>query len=161
VSRHDSCSARLKGPVRVALATLLALPVAGAAAPAPAEPFAVAGISRAEAAEFLARLQQAVRDEDAGAVAALTHFPLTVNGRAGAASPDEFRARYGAIFNARVRATVLAQGVDGMFANWKGLIVGRGEVWISVLCEADSPPGTCSNRRILVNSVNNAFPASP
>jgi len=144
----------------VALAALL-LPAAQAAPPATPEPFAVAGISRAEAAEFLARLQAAVRADDAGAVASLTHFPLTVNGRTGAATRAEFLEHYPSIFNARVRSAVLSQTLEGLFANWKGLIVGRGEVWIAALCDEASPPEECSDRRLLVNSINNEFPEQP
>jgi hypothetical protein len=139
----------------------LLLPLACAAAPAPTDPFAVAGISRAEAAEFLGHLQQAVSTGDAAAVAALTRFPLTVNGRVGAANAAEFISRYESIYNERVRTAILSQSLEGMFANWKGIIVGRGEVWIAATCDGDSPPGECRNRRIRVSSVNNVFPATP
>jgi hypothetical protein len=147
-------------PRWVALAVLL-MPLARAAAPPAQEPFAVAGISRAEAAGFLARLQRSVSDGDAAAVASLTRFPLTVNGRTGAATPAEFLARYQSIFNERVRAAVRNQRLEGMFANWKGIVVGRGEVWITASCAEHSPPGECRDRRILVNSVNNEFPEQP
>ena len=51
-----------------------------AAAPAPQERFAAAGITDAEAAGFLRGLQLAVKTRDADAVASLTIFPLTVRG---------------------------------------------------------------------------------
>jgi hypothetical protein len=139
----------------------LALPPLGRAAAPATDPFAVAGISRAEAVEFLARLQQAVATGDAAAVASLTRFPLTVNGRSGAANATEFVSRYEVIYNERVRTAILNQTVAGMFVNWKGLIVGHGEVWIAASCDADGPPGECRNRRILVSSINNDFPATP
>jgi hypothetical protein len=118
------------------------------------EPFAVAGVSHAEAADFLKRLQKAVADQDANAVAALTAFPLTVNGKAGPKSRAEFAQHFDSIYTAKVRTAVLAQPVDKLFANWRGLMIGRGEVWISALCD-DGPGSGGKNRRIRVVSVNN------
>jgi len=120
-----------------------------------AEPFAAAGISYEEAGAFLARLQAAVTAHDASAVAALTQFPLTVNGKPGPKDAAEFAQQFDAIYNGRVRAAVLTQSPDTLFANWRGLMIGRGEVWISALCDDHATPDRCRNRRILIVSVNN------
>lgn len=120
-----------------------------------AEPFTAAGISYEEAGTFLRQLREAVTAHNATAVAALTQFPLTVNGKPGPKDAAEFAQQFDAIYTGRVRAAVLTQSVDTLFANWHGLMVGRGEVWISALCDDHGPPDRCRNRRILVVSVNN------
>jgi len=119
-----------------------------------AEPFAAAGISSEEAAAFLRQLQGAVTAHDAAAVAALTQFPLTVNGKPGPKDAAEFAQQFDAIYTARVRAAVLTQSVDTLFANWRGIMIGRGELWIAALCDDHGAPDRCRNRRILIVSVN-------
>lgn len=119
-----------------------------------AEPFAVAGISYAEAGDFLKRFQHAVKAHNVDAVAALTELPLTVNGKAGPKDRSEFARKFDTIYTAKVRAAVLTQQVQGLFASWRGLMIGQGEVWISALCDDDSGSG-CKNRRIRIVSINN------
>jgi pimeloyl-ACP methyl ester carboxylesterase len=139
---------------------LLGVAVATAAAPhspaaSQADPFMAAGISYAEAGDVLRQLQHAVAAHDARAVAALTEFPLTVNGRRGPTNAAELAREFTSIYNDKVSQAVLRQTVDGLFANWKGLMMGRGEVWIRASCENGSPPGECRNRQVRVFAINN------
>jgi hypothetical protein len=120
----------------------------------------VAGITYVEASDFLQRLRDAVRENDAGAVAALTHFPFTVNGKPGPPNAAELARHFADIYTEPVRRAVLEQTVDALFANWRGLIIGRGEVWFSAVCDTDSAPGSCKNRRIRVVQVNNSVAPS-
>jgi hypothetical protein len=122
----------------------------------PSAPFAVAGVAYAEASDFLQRLKRAVRDSDANAVWHLTQFPLTINGKPGPKNALELARQFTEIYTERVRAAVLGQTVDGLFANWPGLIIGHGEVWFSPVYDSDSARGSCKNRRILVIRVNNS-----
>lgn len=137
------------------------LSAADAPAATPPAPFAVAGLTYSEASAFLQRLKRAVTDSDANAVGQLTQFPLTVNGKPGPTNALELAHQFTEIYTERVRTAVLGQTVDGLFANWRGLIIGHGEVWFSPVCDSDSARGRCKNRRILVvqvnNSVNGAF----
>jgi hypothetical protein len=41
-----------------------------------------------------------------------------------------------------------------MFANWHGMMIGRGEVWFSALCD-EGGAESCKNRRIRIVSINN------
>ena len=129
--------------------------VAGESTSGRPEPFEVAGITYAEATEILHELQIAVAANDASAVAALTEFPLTVTGRPGPATASQFARDFTSIYTERVRAAVRKQTVDSLFANWKGIIIGRGEVWIAAVCDVDSVPQQCRNRRVRVVSINN------
>jgi hypothetical protein len=134
---------------------LAAVSARAAAPPAPAEPFAVAGISSAEASRVLRELQAAVAARDALAVAALTECPLIVNGKRGPTNRDRFVRDFAAIYTAKVRAAVLNQTLVGLFANSKGIMIGNGEVWIAALCDAGTSAGGCDNRRVRVTSINN------
>ncbi len=120
-----------------------------------ADPFTAAGISYAEAGDLLRRLQHAVAAHDARAVAALTEFPLTVNGRRGPEDSAGLVREFTSIYNDKVSQAVLRQSVDKLFANWKGLMIGQGEVWIRATCEEGSPPGGCRDRRVRVFAINN------
>jgi hypothetical protein len=153
---------RLRGDRRrggPALAGVLALLLGQAVMPAgPAaaadEPSAAGEMSSAEASDFLKRLQSAVTAHNAAAVAAVTQFPLTVNGTSGPKTPDELTQQFDAIFTARVRAAILTQSPGTMFANWHGMMIGRGEVWFSALCD-EGGAESCKNRRIRIVSINN------
>src|ERR1700739_4382348 len=123
--------------------------------PGPEERFAVGGVTYAEASTCLHRRQVAVAARAAAGVAAITLFPLTVRGKSGPANASELTQHFAEIFNEKVRAAVLGQTVDSLFANWRGLMIGNGDVWASALCDADSQPNGCKNPRIFIVSVNN------
>jgi hypothetical protein len=137
-------------PVLLLVAALLLAPAAAAD-----EHFAAAGISDAEASDFLRRLQSAVTVRNIPAIASVIQFPLMVNGKPGPGSRDEFSQQFDAIFTTKVRAAILTQRVDTLFANWHGIMIGRGTVWFSALCDQGGPENACPNRRILIVSVNN------
>jgi hypothetical protein len=128
---------------------------ANAAAHGSQDPFAVAGLTRPEVTLVLSELQTAVASGDAARVSKLVQFPLTVNGKPGPKNPREFIRDFDTVFTDVVRAAVLKQSVERLFANWRGLMIGRGEVWLSGICDHGSSPDTCENSRILVISINN------
>jgi hypothetical protein len=142
----------------LAVTPLGVLPKIGACRDVPqgaADPFMAAGVSYAEAADFLERLQRAVRANDAAAVAALSAFPLTVRGKAGPENAAQFEKRFASIYTAKVRSAVLKQRADALFANWRGLMIGDGEVWFAARCDGNSAATDCAEHRLLVISVNN------
>lgn len=153
MTSRQTPAARTRGALRYAVAPLCMVLLSTAARSA--EPFAAAGIGYEEAGTFLRQLQEAVTAHNANAVAALTQFPLTVDGKAGPKDAAEFAQQFDAIYTGRVRAAVLTQSVDTLYANWHGIMLGRGEVWISVLCDDQAPPDHCKNRRLRVVSINN------
>jgi hypothetical protein len=142
-----------------ALVILLAFSAESGVAPAngqePRDRFEVAGITRAEAAQILSRLQKAVAAHDVAGVSTVVRFPLIVKGRAGPENASELARDFDKVFTDNVRRAILNQKIDEIFANWQGLMIGKGEVWINALCEKDSPAGQCKNRRLRVVSINN------
>ena len=139
------------------IAWALALVTALACAQGP-DRFASAGISQEEAQAFLTKLQAAVAGNDARSVAAMTHFPLTVNGRPGPRDSAHFVQGFDVIFNDKVRNAVLHARVENLFASYRGLMIGSGQVWIAAICARTVQRGDslCRFKRtIAIIAVNN------
>jgi hypothetical protein len=143
--------ARLCAPVWCAL--LIVTAAAADPAPHPADRFAVAGISEGEAQSFLATLQGALRQHDTAGIAAVTRFPLMVNGRPGARDAQELTRYFSAIFTDRVRDAVLAAHPENLFASWRGVMIGSGIVWFAADCGTD--PGCASGHPLRIIAINN------
>ena len=131
------------------LAVAETLPLEGA------DHFAVAGLTRSGVAALLSKLQAAVAARDVVALAAITKFPLRVNGKRGPRTRTELERDFDAIFNEKVRTSIRDQKVDDLGASSWGVWIGTGEVWLNAVCAADSPAGKCNVERIAVWSVNN------
>jgi len=89
-------------------------------------------------ARFLAELQRAVAAGERQAVARMVLYPLRtrISGRRVVLrGPRQFLARYDALFNPHVRSVLAAQKFEGIFRNWQGYMVGRGEVWFEQLAD--------------------------
>ena len=104
--------------------------------------------------EFLSRLQSAVRANDRRAVARLVGLPLRVNFDAGPKTYSDRKSverDYDRIFTPRVRQAILNQKADDLFTNYKGAMVGAGEVWFDASCANTS----CSRRGpVRIRTVN-------
>ena len=122
---------------------LCATGFAGSVAPAaPDDHYAIAGIKNA--AEFEAAfnlLRIAVATNDRQKVADSILYPLRVNGWVNDASDNstvQFASRqemldnYDKIFTMRVRDAFARQKIADLFVNWQGVMVGRGEAWLSI-----------------------------
>lgn len=102
------------------------------------------------AKSFLASLKAAVRASDKDRIAAMVRYPLRVNTKRGHRSVRtraEFLKDYDRIFNGAVRASVVSQSPDCLFANWQGVMIGGGGVWFqqqkngAMRTETLNPPG--------------------
>lgn len=88
--------------------------------------------------EAIERLQTAVADDDAAAVAALVRYPIEVEiGGRQVAIEDEraFAARYAEFMTPDIRRAVLETRYDALFVNQQGIMFGRGQVWLNGICE--------------------------
>jgi len=115
------------------------------------------GLSEPAVREFLVTLQDAVKRNDAAAVAALVEYPVRINARQGRShigNPRAFAFRYYEIFDHRVRNVVLKQRFEDLFSNSRGIMLGAGEVWFSGICDATSAYGACDNPRIRIIAIN-------
>lgn len=113
---------------------------------------------------FLLSLKAAVGRDDWAWIADRVAYPLAVNPHPSEASPgkappaatrvirsrQEFLMQYRTIFNDRVKKALRAQTPDGLSKSWRGVMVGRGEIWF----EEDSGPPTCSGG-YCIKAINN------
>ena len=118
--------------------------------------FAVAGLTQEQVANFLDELQAAVRASEAERVCRLAQFPLPVH----SAQPFEVRSssdcvlNYERIFTTTVRGAILSQEVEDLFANWRGVMVGSGELWFSGICGEPSPHDACPLVAVRTIAIN-------
>jgi len=141
-------------PPWLTLAALLMLFTAAAAADGRLNS---SGLSEPAVREFLATLQDAVKRNDAAAVAALVEYPVRINrrqGRSHIGNPRAFASRYYEIFDHRVRSIVLNQRFENLFSNSRGVMLGDGEIWISGICDAPPVYGACDGLRIRIIAIN-------
>jgi hypothetical protein len=114
--------------------------------------FAVAGTTAEEARAFLLDLQAALESEDAPALAAMASYPMRLNlaeGSTTVESSQEFLILLDAIFPPEARGVILSQDADSLFANYQGVMIGRGEVWFAPVGEG----GEEALRIIAVNRI--------
>jgi hypothetical protein len=105
-------------------------------------------------ANFLSRLQSAVRTGNHSEVIALIDFPLRVNAPGGARiyrDPASVERDFDQIFTARVKRAIVRQRADRLFVRDQGAMIGDGEVWFDQTCPnaACSPPGP-----VFIRAVN-------
>lgn len=123
--------------------------------------FAASGLEEARVRSFFDALQSAVRAGRNDELAELIGYPLTVRRSSGAlVIPDraKFLSDPDAVFTKSVREQVLAQRFEDLFANWQGVMVGRGVLWFGGVCGPRSPGGSCADPRIRVTSVDQNAP---
>ncbi len=97
-------------------------------------PYAVAGIDDPAAFHtFFVKLQQAVAKNDKKAVASMIGYPLKVNTNGKTytfQTPARFIAKYDSIMTPEVKRTLGYAIEEDLFANWQGVMVGSGQLWI-------------------------------
>ena len=111
-------------------------------AASPENPYAVAGIDNA--AEFEKAfnvLQAAVAANNRNKVADFILYPLRVNGwrdELKGKGTYQFETRqdlldhYDEIFTPQVKTAIIQQKTGNLFVNWQGVMVGKGEAWLSI-----------------------------
>jgi hypothetical protein len=121
-----------------------------------AEDIGASGISRAEGCSVLANLQAALRTSDIAALATLVEFPLNVYHTHQASyirDVEALQKGYPSIFTASVRDAVLNQDCATIFGNWRGIMIGRGQVWITGICFGPKP-SPCDKVRVRITTIN-------
>ena len=103
-----------------------------------------------------AALQEAVAEEDAEAVAALAAYPLVVkvDERREVGSAEAFVSLYDQIMTDEIVTVIAEQEYGSLFASDQGIMFGRGEVWMSGVCEDDS----CAVWDVRIITIQSAEP---
>jgi hypothetical protein len=122
------------------------------------------GLEVDEVRQLLGRLKQAFAAEGCTDIAALVSYPYVLPGSpdlgittgdgepAGPKvdTPDEFIKRCQTLVTPKVRKAVRDQKADDLFANWRGVMIGRGEVWFGGIC-ADAE---CTSHQVRIIRIN-------
>jgi hypothetical protein len=109
-----------------------------------------------EGCSVLANLQVALRTTDIAAIAALVEFPLSVyhnHQTSHIRDAEALKKGYPSIFTASVQDAVLKQDCATLFGNWRGIMIGRGQVWIKGICVGPKP-SPCDKVRVRVTTIN-------
>ncbi|GLK84552.1 hypothetical protein GCM10017653_26220 [Ancylobacter defluvii] len=84
--------------------------------------------------DFLHALKQAVAADDRAGVAGMVDYPFKtrIDGKAATIrDAAHFVASYDKIVTAKIKQAVAAQSYPTLFANWRGVMIGNGEIWFS------------------------------
>lgn len=93
----------------------------------------VAGMEPDAVRKCLTDLQDTVRHRDAERFARYVDLPQTVliqGQRTIVETEEQFAQNFAEIINERVRRVVMAQRFDDLFVNWRGCMLGSGEIWL-------------------------------
>lgn len=110
---------------------------------------------------FFQTLKDSVVRDDKKAVAGLLYYPLDVfdgRRRRVVRTPAEFLKRYHEVFNENVIRAVKAQEPAALFANWRGVMLGNGQVWFSGVCADKNRDQPCADKVIKVITINTNAP---
>jgi hypothetical protein len=83
---------------------------------------------------FFLKLRQATQDNDTNWICAHVAYPLSVKigGRKLRIKTNhDCQLRYKKLFSNKIRLAIESQSAENLFMNWQGIMVGRGELWIT------------------------------
>jgi hypothetical protein len=119
-----------------------------------ANPYEVAGITDPEKFnEIFRNVQDLAAKDDKQGLAEYVLYPMLLNKdgkNEKIADQKAFIANYDLIFTIHVKATLQHQKIEKLFVNYKGVMVGDGEVWLGVTDKGD----------IGIQSVNLSTPSA-
>ncbi|NKB17430.1 MAG: hypothetical protein HC770_03935 [Pseudanabaena sp. CRU_2_10] len=117
----------------------------------------VAGLKEEDVKPFFEAIQKAVEQSDAVALSKIVKYPITLKTPKGQniKVPDskEFVANYPRFITPNWRKAVLEQKYKELFANWQGVMIGRGEIWFSSICMSEP----CSKYELKITGINPWF----
>lgn len=110
--------------------------------------------------DFFTKIQDCVRTDNKEQLASLILYPITIHSidrkDVEIKNEKEFIANYEKIAIPKWKAVVLAQVPTKLFANWRGIMVNRGEIWFGQIC-LETPP-KCEHRKYYITTIINDTP---
>lgn len=104
--------------------------------------------------DFFFKLKAAVLEHQKEKVADLIGFPVTVSDgerKFVINNKKEFLFYYDLIFDKALLKTIEQQRFDELFVNWRGVMIGSGEIWYAGICE----DANCKKVVVKINSFHN------
>lgn len=103
----------------------------------PSDRFAAAGfIDDTKADDFILNLKKFVKTESPTEISNMISYPLNITNKKNKiriTNPEKFIKEYDAIFNRKVKDSIINQPLADIMASSKGLMIGTGEVWINII----------------------------
>jgi hypothetical protein len=107
-----------------------------------ANKFYVAGFDRDEdALNFFRNLQAAVASDDRARVASMIDYPINVfsgSRQVRLRRKADLLRRYTTVFNRKVKDALAQQRASDLSANWRGVMIGDGQIWFAPRAESKS-----------------------
>jgi len=117
---------------------------------------------------FLEQIKNVVLADDAQAFSRMISYPVAIRPNDKTIKlegPADIKKNSAAIFTARLKSAVRSQTPDSLFKNWRGVMIGKGEIWFSKVLEKDSQGENWEYRIIGINpeesSVHNTGNEEP
>ena len=114
----------------------------------------VAGLDPIQAKAFFLEIKKAVAHSDRSALSKMIAFPSRVNLKSGKNKQikniSEFLQHFDEIFTPKVTQAVRNQRYEDLFVNYRGVMIGSGEIWFSA---KKGPSGKFDQFRII--KINN------
>jgi len=104
--------------------------------------------------------QKAVAAKDATAASALVHYPIDVEiagKKTQLKNPSAFVKEYDKFMTPDIAKAITGTRYADAFANYKGVMLGRGEVWINGICKDSA----CKNVDVKVVTIQSTSDLSP
>jgi hypothetical protein len=114
----------------------------------------VAGMMPEEIREFFHRIKDNVANDKRTELAAMVDYPITVYIGAAQeeiADADQFAANYDQIITPKVRDAVLNQREEDLSINYRGVMIGAGEIWFAAVCSDN----VCNEYAVYIIAINN------
>ncbi|MDP1731633.1 MAG: hypothetical protein Q8L54_10770 [Devosia sp.] len=112
---------------------------------------------RAAYVEAFEAIQAAVADDDAATVAAWVSYPInvTIDGEAHSIEGSEtFVEQYDGIVTEEIKSAVVEQKYEALFVNFKGIMFGDGQMWLSGVCRDDA----CAKWDVKIIAIQSTAP---
>lgn len=103
---------------------------------------------------FLEQIKKAVLAGDAEAFSSLISYPVAIRPNSKTIKlqgPADVKRHSAAIFTERLKSAVQSQTPDSLFKNWRGVMIGNGEIWFSQVLEKDGQGENWKYRIIGIN----------
>jgi hypothetical protein len=114
----------------------------------------IAGLKEQDVKPFFEAIQKAVEQSDAIALSKMVKYPITLKNPKGKTvkvfTSKEFVASYPQFITSQWKKAVLRQKYKELFANWQGVMIGRGEIWFSGICMSEP----CSKYELKITGMN-------
>jgi hypothetical protein len=115
---------------------------------------ALFGLEENEVRAFLDSIQEAVSRNDVTALSVLIQYPIKVtkNGEiVMIENQTKFISAYNEIITSKVKKAILNQKYEELFFDWKGVMIGNGEIWFKSSCPVSS---SCESHNFFITAIN-------